>query len=108
MASTQEKLADSLSKLKEFQEKNGHSIIKGLSVFGETHTKRLLQNGYLEQIIRGWYMPSMPGLEGDSTTWYASYWHFISAYTVGSEMIGVSLLRNLWIIMPVKQLFLRN
>ena len=80
MASTQEKLADSLSKLKEFQEKNGHSIIKGLSVFGETHTRRLLQNGYLEQIIRGWYMPSMPGLEGDSTTWYASYWHFISAY----------------------------
>lgn len=80
MASTQEKLADSLAKLKEFQEKEQNPIVKGLKVLGETHTKRLLQNGYLEQIIRGWYMPSMPGLEGDTTTWYASYWSFVTAY----------------------------
>ena len=25
-------------------------------------------------------MPSMPGLEGDTTTWYASYWSFVVAY----------------------------
>ena len=80
MASRQEKLADSLSALKEYQDKNRDSVIKGLKVLGETHTRRLLQNGYLEQIIKGWYMPSMPGLEGDTTTWYASYWHFIASY----------------------------
>jgi len=80
MASIQEKLADSLSVLKKYQDTNNNPIIKGLKVLGETHTKRLLQNGYLEQIIKGWYMPSMPGMEGDTTTWYASYWSFISAY----------------------------
>lgn len=80
MASIQEKLADSLLALKEFQDKSKTPIIKGLKLLGETHTKRLLQNGYLEQIIKGWYMPSMPGLAGDTTTWYASYWSFIAAY----------------------------
>ena len=80
MASIQEKLADSLGRLKEYQDKNKNFILKGQKVIGETHTKRLLQNGYLEQIIRGWYMPSMPGLEGDTTTWYASYWNFVAAY----------------------------
>ena len=80
MASIQEKLADSLRMLKEYQDTNRNPIIKGLKVLGETHTKRLLQNGYLEQIIKGWYMPSMPGMEGDTTSWYASYWNFISAY----------------------------
>lgn len=80
MASIQEKLADSLSILKEFQDKNKNPIIKGFKTLGEIHTKRLLQNGYLEQIIKGWYMPTMPGLEGDTTSWYASYWGFIAAY----------------------------
>lgn len=47
---------------------------------GEAHSKRLIQNGYLEQIIKGWYMPTMPGMEGDTTVWYASYWHFVVAY----------------------------
>ena len=80
MASIQEKLADSLGVLKEYQDKNIGSIIKGQKTLGETHTRRLVQNGYLEQIIKGWYMPSMPGFEGDTTTWYASYWSFIAAY----------------------------
>lgn len=80
MTSIQEKLADSLSVLKEYQDKGENPIIKGLKTLGETHTKRLLQNGYLEQIVKGWYMPCMPGMEGDTTTWYASYWDFIAVY----------------------------
>ena len=80
MASIQEKLADSLSVLKQYQDTHQNSIIQGLKTLGEVHSKRLIQNGYLEQIIKGWYMPTMPGLEGDTTVWYASYWHFVVAY----------------------------
>lgn len=80
MASVQEKLAESLSVLKDYQDSHGNMIIKGYSALGETHTKRLLQNGYLQPVIRGWYIPAFPGSEGDTTVWYASYWQFISAY----------------------------
>lgn len=80
MASVQDKLAESLSVLKDYQDSHGNMIIKGYSALGETHTKRLLQNGYLQPVIRGWYIPSFPGSEGDTTVWYASYWQFISAY----------------------------
>lgn len=80
MASVQEKLAESLSVLKDYQDSYGNMIIKGYSTLGETHTKRLLQNGYLQPVIKGWYIPSFPGSEGDTTVWYASYWQFISAY----------------------------
>lgn len=81
MASIQEKLADSLSVLKKYQDENNSDIIQGMKTLGETHTKRLIDNGYLEQVIKGWYMPTMPGMEGDTTVWYASYWKFIVAYS---------------------------
>lgn len=97
MASIQEKLADSLGRLKAYQDKNKHSILKGQKALGETHTRRLLQNGYLEPIIRGWYMPCMPGLEGDTTTWYASYWDFVAAYC--SDRFGSS-----WCLTPEESL----
>ena len=80
MASIQEKLADSLGVLKQYQDTHQNCIIKGLETLGGVHSKRLIQNGYLEQIIKGWYMPTMPGMEGDTTVWYASYWHFVVAY----------------------------
>ena len=81
MASIQEKLADSLSVLKKYQDENNSDIIQGMKTLGETHTKRLIDNGYLKQVIKGWYMPTMPGMEGDTTVWYASYWKFIVAYS---------------------------
>lgn len=31
-------------------------------------------------VIKGWYIPSFPGSEGDSTVWYVSYWSFVAAY----------------------------
>jgi len=80
MASANERLAESLRVLKEYQEKNHFSVIRGQEALGVTHTKRLLDNGYLQPIIKGWYMPSLPGDEGDTTVWYASYWQFIAAY----------------------------
>ncbi len=67
MASIQEKLADSLSVLKKYQDENNSDIIQGMKTLGETQTKRLIDNGYLEQVIKGWYMTTMPGMEGDTT-----------------------------------------
>ncbi len=80
MASIQEKLADSLRVLKQYQDEHSNLIIKGQETLGTVHTKRLLENGYLQNVIKGWYIPSFPGNEGDTTVWYTSYWSFIAAY----------------------------
>ena len=80
MATMQDKLADSLTVLKKYQDKHDNLVINGQQELGQTHTKRLVQNGYLQPVMKGWYIPSFPGSEGDTTVWYASYWNFIVAY----------------------------
>ena len=80
MAKLSDKLAASLEALKTLQEHQPNLVIKGTSPLGATHTKRLVENGFLQRVIKGWYIPSMPGSEGDTTVWYASYWAFIAAY----------------------------
>ena len=80
MANIQEKLAESLKVLKDYQDTHDNLVINGMKVLGDVHTKRLIANGYLQPVIKGWYIPSFPGSEGDTTVWYASYWNFIVAY----------------------------
>ena len=81
MATIQEKLAESLEVLKTFQDNHGDNlVIQGADTLGRTHTERLVNSGYLQMVIKGWYIPSMPGREGDSTVWYVSYWSFVTAY----------------------------
>ncbi|MBO7490529.1 MAG: Fic family protein [Bacteroidales bacterium] len=81
MATIQEKLAESLEILKAFQDAHGDNvIIQGADTLGRTHTERLVNSGYLKMAIKGWYIPSMPGKDGDSTVWYVSYWRFVTAY----------------------------
>lgn len=81
MATLQQKLADSLSVLKKYQDQHPDNlVIKGATTLGATHTKRLVDTGYLQMVIKGWYIPSFPGNEGDSTVWYVSYWPFMTAY----------------------------
>ena len=81
MATIQEKLAESLEILKAFQDAQGDNlVIQGADTLGRTHTERLVNSGYLKMVIKGWYIPSMPGREGDSTVWYVSYWSFVTAY----------------------------
>ena len=77
----QEKMAESLAALKAYQDAHGDNlVIHGADVLGRTHTERLVDAGYLTMVLRGWYIPSFPGSEGDSTVWYVSYWSFVSAY----------------------------
>ena len=81
MATIQEKQAESLAVLKEYQDAHGENlIIHGADTLGRTHTERLVDSGFLKMVIKGWYIPCYPGSEGDSTVWYVSYWYFIVEY----------------------------
>lgn len=97
MAKLSDKLAESLEALKTLQEQQPNLVIKGTSTLGTTHTKRLVDNGFLQRVIKGWYIPSMPGSEGDTTVWYASYWAFIAAYA--NERFGTE-----WCLTPEQSL----
>src|ERR1700744_5889924 len=74
-----EKLAESLESLRELQKKGRYAIqSKELS---RTHRSRLLANGFLQEVIKGWYIPSHPDeVKGESTAWDASFWRFCAVY----------------------------
>ena len=79
MATPSEKLAESLEALHELQ-KRGVVAIRSEDLT-RTHRERLCKNGFLQQVIKGWYVRSRPDeAPGDSTTWYASFWSFCAAY----------------------------
>lgn len=80
MASIQERLAESLKELQKLQTPNGLAVIKS-SDLSRTHLNRLLKNGFIQEVMKGWYISSRPdSLPGDTTNWYTSYWYFIAEY----------------------------
>jgi hypothetical protein len=79
MATPSEKLADALEVLHQLQ-KNGLVAIRSAEL-SRTYRERLVQNGFLEEVIKGWYVPARPDeTRGESTAWYASFWRFCAAY----------------------------
>ena len=79
MASPSEKLAESLEVLQQLQSR-GLVAIRSAELT-RTHRERLIQNGFLQEVIKGWYIPSRPdGASGESTAWYASFWTFCATY----------------------------
>lgn len=79
MARSREKLARSLSALKALQ-KSGRRVFQSKEL-GRVDRERLLKNGFLQKVLRGWLMSSGPGVRpGDSTPWYASFWEFCARY----------------------------
>ena len=80
MASPPEKLAQSLEILHGLQNAKGASAIRAKDMT-RTHRERLLANGFLREVMKGWYIPSRPDeVKGESTAWYASFWRFATAY----------------------------
>lgn len=80
MASPSEKLAESLEQLYKLQDAKGAPAIRAQDL-PRTHRERLMANGFLREVMKGWYIPSRPDeKEGDSTAWYASYWDFVAGY----------------------------
>ena len=79
MATPNEKLAASLTILRNLQ-KDGRRVFRSQEL-GRTHRERLLQNGFLQEVMKGWLISSGPGArDGDSTPWYASFWEFCAYY----------------------------
>ncbi len=101
MASLEKLMAESLEQLHNLQKQNPNPVLKGTEQLSRTHLKRLLENGWLQEVMKGWYIPSRPGSEGDTTVWYTSYWHFAKAYLQ-------SRFGDDWIIMPEQSLDLHS
>ena len=79
MPKPNEKLAESLAALQELQ-KGGRRIFRSREL-SRTHRERLLRNGFLREVMKGWLTASSPrAREGDSTPWYASFWEFCASY----------------------------
>jgi fido (protein-threonine AMPylation protein) len=79
MATPSEKLAQSLEVLQVLQAGGKVAIRSG--DLTRTHRERLCRNGFLQEVIKGWYIPTRLGqTAGESTTWYASFWRFCAAY----------------------------
>lgn len=79
MQTPQEKLAQSLAVLKDLQDKGIVAIYtKNMT---RTHRERLTKNGFIKEVIKGWYVPTRPDEPtGESTAWYASFWGFCADY----------------------------
>jgi hypothetical protein len=79
MASPSEKLAESLAALKKLQD-HGITAIRS-DQLTRTHRERLLKNGFILEVMKGWYIPSAPDEQaGESTAWYTSFWTFVADY----------------------------
>src|SRR5690349_21008744 len=79
MASHHEILAASLTVLRDLQ-RNGRRVYQSRD-FSRLHRERLLQNGFLQEVSKGWLISTSPGArDGDSTPWYASFWEFCARY----------------------------
>jgi len=74
-----EKLAESLAALHALQ-KGGRRVFRSREL-SRTHRERLLRNGFLREVMKGWLMSSSPrAQQGDSTPWYACFWEFCASY----------------------------
>ena len=98
MASPSEKLAGSLQKLRDLQQA-GIVAIRS-SDLTRTHRQRLTRNGFLQEVMKGWYVSTHPDeTKGESTAWYTSFWSFCAAYL--NSRFGKS-----WCVSPEQSLFL--
>jgi hypothetical protein len=98
MATPQEKLADSLEALEALQSK-GIVAVRS-SDLSRTNRERLLKNGFLKEVMKGWYIPArLEERSGESTAWYASFWDFCAAYL--DERFA-----DQWCLSPEQSLFL--
>ena len=80
MATPAEKLAKSLEKLKSMQDDDGLAVVRSRDL-SESDRKLLLNKGFIKKVMKGWYIPCRPDeQQGDSTSWYVSYWKFCALY----------------------------
>ena len=79
MVAPPEKLARSLEALKVLQDRDIVAIRS--SDLERIDRERLVKNGFLQPVMKGWYIPARPdAVAGESTAWYASFWGFCASY----------------------------
>jgi hypothetical protein len=96
MASPSENLAASLALLKQLQDQGRHAIRS--SDLPRIHRERLTRSGFLQEVMKGWYVPTRPDeARGESTAWYTSFWGFCADYL--NERFGTD-----WCLSPEQSL----
>ena len=99
MATQSEKLAQSLEVLEKIR-RGGRSAVQSKDLT-RTHRERLLDAGFLQEVMKGWYLCTRPDLAaGVSTSWYVSYWGFCADYL--NARFGES-----WCLSPEQSLLLQ-
>jgi hypothetical protein len=79
MSTPNEKLAASLIALQTLQ-KGGRRVFRS-DELSRVNRERLLQNGFIQEVIKGWLISSTPSAQtNDTTPWYASFWEFCARY----------------------------
>jgi hypothetical protein len=79
MPSPSEKFAQSLEALQQLQSKSKVAIRS--TDLSRVHRERLLKNGFLCEVMKGWYIPTRPDQpKGESTAWFATFWSFCADY----------------------------
>ncbi|MDP4845364.1 MAG: Fic family protein, partial [Salibacteraceae bacterium] len=79
MATPGEKLAESIEKLKELQDRGVVAIRS--NDLTQTHRERLAKNQFIKEVLTGWYIAT-PDQQpfGESIAWFTSYWAFCARY----------------------------
>ena len=80
MATPRERLAEALKFIKELQD-DGVVGIHTDEIQNRKYRELLLKNGFIREVTKGWYIPSDPSeKEGETTSWFGSYWAFVSRF----------------------------
>jgi fido (protein-threonine AMPylation protein) len=79
MPTLHEKLAESLQVLHKLQS-GGRHVFRSKE-FTRVDRERLLDQGFLREVIKGWLISTSPdAAKGDTTPWYTSFWEFCARY----------------------------
>lgn len=79
MSTPAENLAKSLAFLGDIQG-NGRVAIKSTDI-PRVHRQRLIKNGFLQEVMKGWYVSTRPDQPpGETTAWFSSFWFFVADY----------------------------
>lgn len=79
MATPADRLAASLAQLEELQ-RSGRRVFR-TGELTRVHRERLVKNGFLREVVKGWLISSSPAVDpGDTTPWFASFWEFCVRY----------------------------
>jgi fido (protein-threonine AMPylation protein) len=80
MATPREKFVEALKFLQQLQE-TGVTGIYTDEIPNRTYRKILVKNGFLKEVVKGWYIAADPAeKDGETTSWYSAYWEFCTKF----------------------------